>query len=153
MTTPTTRIRAAVMAMAVAGMLILGGWAAPTAAAAQAPFPPCLASVIPQPDMVGRYVGIDGPFELNVYLCGGSALTWQNDYGVIESAAYATTQVFPGGGYLAKLMPVPQFPGMAGPWRTTTVTYKPAARGEIQVIFYLPYAGDFKVYRAQKMPS
>jgi hypothetical protein len=116
-----------------------------TAAHAQgAPF--CTPGVITQTDMVGRWLGDDAPFILDIYPCGRAALAWTQPNGVVTAAAYTAFDRVPGGGYHARTMN-----GMSlGPWNTRTVLYKPAEPGAIQLLFWVPFTEEFIVRHAWK---
>lgn len=125
----TPRILAATFLVACATFLV-----APAAHAA-APGP-CLVGPLNHTPMAGTYVGDDGSqFALNIYPCGGtSELFWTDVYGIPHTQKYQTMQTLEGGGWIGYI------PGgySAGPWGTSTMGYKPAERGAIQLIFWAP---------------
>lgn len=108
----------------------------------------CLPTALVQRDMAGVWTGLDGPFQLTVYPCGGTALLWRNENGVNGAAAYNASSRLAGGGYTATVYVAD--PVIGTPWNTRTVTYKPnGVAGQIQVIFWAAgTVSPLKVYSA-----
>lgn len=134
------------MRRALVSIAMIAATLLPTTAHAAPAAQLCDAGAFRQHDMAGRYVS--ETMVLMIYPCGGSHLTWLNDYGV-HSASYSTVKRVDTGGVVARgYIPDPS----SGAYLdlSTAIGYKPAEPGWIEVITVNGFTGGSGVYRLRK---
>lgn len=108
----------------------------------------CQPGTFQQFDMVGTYVGTDGPIRIEVFPCGGATVLWDNAHGR-HLAYYGSHERLPGGGVIANgLKPDPTVGYLDDAY---TLGLKPAEAGYIQAITVSPYGEFVGFYRLRKV--
>jgi hypothetical protein len=108
----------------------------------------CYATAFRQDDMAGVYISPEVLMRVEIYPCGGSVVEWDNVYGR-HAAAYSGRVRLAGGGIGARGMTPDPIVGYLD--NTTTLGFKPADPGYIQVITVSPYGDVMGIYRLQKL--
>lgn len=109
---------------------------------------PCAADETDTRDLAGSYVSPANRMRITVYLCGGTSVLWENEYGMHE-AGYLANERTEAGGFIARVVIFdPLARSLDG---RNTIWVKPAEVGYIQAITVSPFGTDLRVYRLKKV--
>lgn len=109
----------------------------------------CQATAFRQFDLAGTYVSPESQMRLEIYPCGGSFLTWSNQFGNHYASYYSTTRL-PGGGFAAPgLKPDPIIGTYLDGAKVLGV--KPGTPGTIELITMSPYGEILGWYTLRKI--
>lgn len=109
---------------------------------------PCAPYETDTKDLAGTYVSPANRMRITVYLCGGTSVLWENEYGMHE-AGYLANERMEAGGFIARVVIFDPI-GRSLDGRNT-IWVKPAEVGYIQIVTMSPFGTDLRVYRLRKI--